>query len=94
MIHNAVIYYAPVQKPLNGTLFYSYEYYSYILSLESNIKFYVIYEDRNNIKLIEDCLRNKYKIFNEVIFLKKMELLRLKLNKVIINMQKEIENLG
>jgi hypothetical protein len=83
-----VIYlYTPYHK-INGTVYYAFEYFLFLLKYNHNCKFYVVDLDIEGYNLFITIFKDKYNIpeslFNNIISIKRTEIFKLNLKKTLI----------
>lgn len=81
-----VVYKFKPHNKLNGTLFYCYEYYRFLREFDSDVKFYIVGIDEENLKLVEKVFDEKYRCCSNGIhpIRSVIELYKLQLDKTLI----------
>lgn len=79
-----VVYKFKPHNKLNGTLFYCYEYYRFLVDLGVDVEFYIIDIDQANIRLVDEVFDQKYKNYNGFTPVRSViDLYKLKLEKTL-----------
>lgn len=86
---DGILYHSNKHKKINGTLFYSFEYFLFLKNYIPDIKLFLINTDENDILLFKEIFKDKYSFnhcyLDDIIFLSKfIPFLQYEINKLII----------